>query len=195
MGDKQRCWSALNLGLGVGSTYSGTAGAWSGSTFYSTTGATSVVGTNGATFYITGVQLEAGSTATSFDRRPYGTELMLCQRYYEKSFDIGTAPANGSNSTSFSDGNGLYMGIATNRQSAGTSIRFAVAKRAQPTIAGYGNSSGQWAYIQPSGSSFSWSGSVFSPQRVGTGGFGCDQQVVDGAVVFVLGHWAASAEL
>jgi hypothetical protein len=71
----------VNFSLGTGSTFSGTAGAWSGSTLYSATGATSVVGTNGATFYITGVQLEKGSTATSFDYRPYGTELALCQRY------------------------------------------------------------------------------------------------------------------
>ena len=69
------------FGLGVGTTYSGTANAWAGSAYYSATGATSVVGTNGATFYITGVQLEKGSTATSFDYRPYGTELALCQRY------------------------------------------------------------------------------------------------------------------
>ena len=72
----------LNIGLGVGSTYAGTAGSWSASNLFSATGATSVVGTNGATFYITGVQLEVGSTATSFDYRPYGTELGLCQRYY-----------------------------------------------------------------------------------------------------------------
>jgi hypothetical protein len=72
----------ISFGLGVGSTFSGTAGSWSGSNFQSVTGATSVVGTNGATFYITGVQLEEGSTATSFDVRPYGTELDLCQRYY-----------------------------------------------------------------------------------------------------------------
>jgi len=72
----------LSIGLGVGSTYSGTAGAWSSSLFVGATGATNVAGTNGATFYITGVQLEVGSTATSFDYRPYGTELMLCQRYY-----------------------------------------------------------------------------------------------------------------
>ena len=72
----------LWLGLGVGSTYSGTAGAWAGSAYYSATGAVSVVGTASATFYITGVQLEKGSTATSFDYRPYGTELALCQRYY-----------------------------------------------------------------------------------------------------------------
>jgi hypothetical protein len=74
----------VNLGLGVGSTFSGTAGAWAGSDFDSATGATSVVGTSGATFYVTGVQLEKGSTATSFDLRPYGTELVLCQRYYQK---------------------------------------------------------------------------------------------------------------
>ena len=72
----------VGFGLGVGTTYSGTAGAWAGSTFASATGATSVVSTNGATFYITGVQLEVGFTATSFDYRPYGTELALCQRYY-----------------------------------------------------------------------------------------------------------------
>ena len=71
----------IRFGLGVGSTYSGTAGSWSGSTYFSATGATSVVGTNGATFYITGVQLETGSTATSFDYRPYGTEFNLCLRY------------------------------------------------------------------------------------------------------------------
>jgi hypothetical protein len=72
----------INFGLGAGSTYSGTAGAWTATNAYSATGAVSVVGTNGATFYITGVQLEVGSNATPFERRLYGTELMLCQRYY-----------------------------------------------------------------------------------------------------------------
>ena len=72
----------LNIGLGVGSTYSGTAGAWAAAGFNSATGAVSVVGTSGATFYITGVQLEKGSTATSFDYRDYGRELIMCQRYY-----------------------------------------------------------------------------------------------------------------
>jgi len=70
-------------GLGVGSTYSGTAGSWQSSNLLSATGATSVVGTNGATFYITGVQLEAGSVATPFEHRPYGQELALAQRYYQ----------------------------------------------------------------------------------------------------------------
>ena len=74
----------LYLGFGVGSTYSGTAGAWAGAEYYGATGATSVVGTNGATFYITGVQLEVGSTATPFERRMYGQELALCQRYCQR---------------------------------------------------------------------------------------------------------------
>jgi hypothetical protein len=73
----------VNFNLGAGSTWNGTANSWNSGNYVSTTGATSVVGTSGATFYITGVQLEKGSTATSFDYRPYGTELALCQRYYE----------------------------------------------------------------------------------------------------------------
>ena len=74
----------VHFGLGIGSTYSGTAGAWAAAERYSPTGAVSVVGTNGATFYITGVQLEVGSVATPFERRDYGRELILCQRYYQK---------------------------------------------------------------------------------------------------------------
>ena len=81
---------SVNFSIGSGSTYSGTAGSWSSSNYNSATGATSVVGTNGATFYITGVQLEAGSTATSFDYRPYGTELALCQRYYYRTIPVAT---------------------------------------------------------------------------------------------------------
>jgi len=74
----------LYLSIGAGSSVSTTAGSWQSGFYVSATGATSVVGTNGATFYITGVQLEKGSTATSFDYRPYGTELALCYRYYYK---------------------------------------------------------------------------------------------------------------
>jgi hypothetical protein len=73
----------LTFGLGVGSSYSGTAGAWATSYTASATGATSVVGTNGATWYITGVQLEEGTAASPFENRLYGTELQLCQRYYQ----------------------------------------------------------------------------------------------------------------
>jgi hypothetical protein len=69
--------------LGAGATFSGTANTWQSGYFLAPTGATSVVGTNGATFYVTGVQLERGSNATSFEFRDYGRELIMCQRYFE----------------------------------------------------------------------------------------------------------------
>jgi hypothetical protein len=85
----------INFGLGVGSSSSGTAGAWASSDFRSATGATSVVGTNGATFYITGVSLQKGTQATSFEYRQYGQELALCQRYYIRyGFPVNT-PSDG----------------------------------------------------------------------------------------------------
>jgi hypothetical protein len=87
-GDTSGTWLTTNgvgiqviFGLGSGTTRSGTAGAWAATNYSNATGATSVVGTNGATFYITGVQLEKGSTATPFEFRSIGTELGLCQRY------------------------------------------------------------------------------------------------------------------
>jgi len=74
----------VHWSLGTGSTLSTTAGSWATGEYYAPTGATSVVGTNGATFYITGVQLEVGSSATGYEYRQYGTEFALCQRYYEQ---------------------------------------------------------------------------------------------------------------
>ena len=87
-GDTSGTWATGNgiglhvqFSLGVGSTFSTTAGSWQAGNFFGLSTAVNVVSTNGATFYITGVQLEKGSTATSFDVRPYTTELQLCQRY------------------------------------------------------------------------------------------------------------------
>ena len=87
-GDTSGTWAtnntagvALRFSLGTGSTYLTTAGSWGATTYVGVTGQTNVVGTLSATWQITGVQLEKGSTATSFDYRPYGTELALCQRY------------------------------------------------------------------------------------------------------------------
>jgi hypothetical protein len=112
--------------LGSGASVSTTAGAWAAGFYASVTGAVSVVGTNGATLYITGVQLEKGSTATSFDYRPYGTELALCQRYF----------------TTFL-GNSVYsragFGVGNSTTSASIGFVQPVAMRTGPTIAYSGN--------------------------------------------------------
>jgi len=127
-GDTTGTWLTTNgdgievhFGLGVGSTYSGSANTWAGSFYLAPTGATSVVGTSGATFYITGVQLEKGTQATSFDFRSYGTELALCQRYYE----VGTGYQSVRN-PSIADNNPFTTLVGTG---------FQVSKRATPTMA------------------------------------------------------------
>ena len=76
----------VSFSMGSGSTQTGTPNVWnhSSSYYYGATGQTQLYANSGATWYVTGVQLEKGSTATSFDYRPYGTELALCQRYYIK---------------------------------------------------------------------------------------------------------------
>jgi hypothetical protein len=97
-GDTSGTWLTTNgagirvdFSLATGSVYSGTAGAWVGAERYSATGAVTFGSATSQTFYITGVQLEVGSTATSFDYRPYTTELQLCQRYFQTyGYGIGT---------------------------------------------------------------------------------------------------------
>jgi hypothetical protein len=120
-GDTTGTWTTDNtaglnirFGLGSGATFSGTASAWAAGNFVQPTSTVSVVGTNGATFYITGVQLEKGSTATSFDYRPYGTELALCQRYYEVASQ--------------------FVGKATGASTAEGSLTLLVQKRATPSL-------------------------------------------------------------
>ena len=82
--------------LGTGSTLQGTAGSWSANTYWAGTGSTNIVSTSGATFYITGVQLEVGSSATGFEYRQYGQELALCQRYALPVFGSFTGFSNGT---------------------------------------------------------------------------------------------------
>jgi len=95
-GDTTGTWGKTNGGgltagfnLGAGTTYQATAGAWGSAFVQATSGTTQWISNAGATFYITGVQLEKGSTATSFDYRPYSTELQLAQRYYQRYSYVG----------------------------------------------------------------------------------------------------------
>lgn len=127
----------LYLSLGAGASYTGTAGAWAAAGYTNATGATNVIATASATWRVTGVQLEIGTSATPFERRPYGQELINCQRYYEKSYDYsvvpGTATGIGAVFTSGSNG-----GVTTSYLYS--SYEYKVTKRGTPTNTYYDQS-------------------------------------------------------
>jgi hypothetical protein len=156
-GDTTGSWNTTNgqgvgvvFDLGVGSTFEGTAGAWANSNLYGTTGATSVVGTNNATWYITGVQLEKGTQATPFEHRPYGTELFLCQRYFE-SVGIYDYPEAGT----------YYAGWKYLPE-----IKYLVQKRATPTA----TTVYQSGWPNGAGGGFSVNAGTHSVQVIGQSG-------------------------
>ena len=135
-GDTSGTWLKNNMigmmlfwSLGTGSSLNGTAGAWAGTNYTGVAGQTNLIGTNGATFYITGVQLEVGSVATPFEHRSYGEELALCQRYFINFGDLRLL-AVGSRTA---DTGGIRA----------QSMLFPCAMRTQPSASyndGYGNS-------------------------------------------------------
>jgi hypothetical protein len=115
----------LIFSLGCGSTYKAVSNdSWNAGSKLGAIGETDLIATTGATFYITGVQLEAGSVATPFEHRQYGQELALCQRYYE-------IFKNSSGSTQ-----NLYLGYQIGSGNAWVNAPFVyqVTKRATPTI-------------------------------------------------------------
>jgi len=173
----------VNFGLGVGATYSGTANAWAAADYRSATSATSVVAANLRTFYITGVQLEKGSTATSFDYRPYGTELALCQRYYSTTY------------ASSLNNNIIWNAGWANSTLAGVA-QFKVSMRTAPTITVRATSSDANGTVRVS-STGAVVGTTLVAVNVGTEAFG----FVNGSgSVFTVGayydfQYTASAEL
>lgn len=138
-GDTSGTWDKTNgagmyctWDLGSGSNRNATANTWSGGNYWRASGSTNLIATNGATLYITGVQLEVGSQATSFDYRQYGTELALCHRYY---FDTASTTNGGSGSGLL----GAFMFKAFNANEAAGRNSFPAPMRTSPTITCFDN--------------------------------------------------------
>jgi hypothetical protein len=192
-GDTSGTWGATNgtgicvapITLNCGATYQGTAGTWIAGDARGTSGSTYLATNNsGAVFNITGVQLEVGSTATSFDYRPYGTELALCQRYFQKSFSQSTAPANGSNDSSFQwSSGGAYNAITS---------QLKVTMRATPTNTFYNPRVGGTAgYCTDQTSDYTVRNSNWNDSFVGIDTY--PQGTLTNKTLYVM--WTSSAEL
>jgi hypothetical protein len=123
----------LHFNFAVGSTYQTTLGSWSSGRTYTDATTPQFATTAGATINITGVQLEAGSVATPFERRQYGQELALCQRYCQV----------------YGSGNGyerLGMAMGVTSISVNVNIYLPVTMRATPSV----SSTGSWAWYNGS---------------------------------------------
>ena len=184
----------VQFSLGMGSTLSNTAGSWYSGNYRAPTGSVSVVGTNGATFYITGVQLEKGSTATSFDYRPYTTELQLCQRYYAKSFNASSAPSVGNVTYNCSVNNGNTAVDSYTR----ASFAFPIVMRSAPTVVTYsGSNTGQVRYLRNTGATVDGATGGITPVNETTFVFNGSYAGAgsNGDIRSVLFDYTASAEL
>jgi hypothetical protein len=142
-GDTSGTWLTDNgigiriyIDLGAGANFRTTAGSWANAGYIGATSAVNLISTVSATWYITGVQLEVGNAATEFERRPFGQELILCQRYYATSIETGKIVTDFA--TLNTSGVGGIVGYSTG---AGgdmfQNLSFPVAMRANPTLTVY----------------------------------------------------------
>jgi len=203
-GDTSGTWLTDNqIGLGVqfctggGTDANGTAGSW-GSTYKPRTSAcVDLNATLNATWQITGVQLEAGSVATPFERRSYGQELALCQRYYAKSYQIDTVPGTVTRTGGIQLGS--YSNTATSMNN-GVGFRFPVVMRISPTTTGYdpdaANTTGQgrWDAAGVAATQGALTLGVIGDAGVGSVTIATTGRTA-GDGLTVLFHYTASAEL
>jgi hypothetical protein len=124
----------VSFALGNGPDRLGPPGAWVSDNNLGATGQVQLVETAGATWQITGVQLEVGTVATPFERRPFGMELALCQRYFYKTYNTDVAVGT-------STGVGMMyletLADGTLSRLKSFNPRLPVTMRANPTVSAY----------------------------------------------------------
>ena len=140
--------------------------------------------------YVTDVQCEIGTIATPFERRSMADELVRCQRYYEKSYAIDTAPA-----TNTVTGAHFLSGASDNFGNLSGMLRFTVVMRTNPTFTFY-NTAG-------SSSAWDWNRAGTTGTATPVANYNTSQAtfltvgVVAGNIAgtYGYGHWIANAEL
>ncbi len=185
---------SLNFDLGSGANFRGSANAWASANLVGVTGAVSVVGTNGATFNVTGVKLETGNVATSFNRQSLARSLADCQRYYEKSYNDSVTPGTVTGSGQFLCYVTNLPGTVTVAIGGGSFVPFKVSKRSAPTIHFYSPTTGAIDKIRDQNSG----GADITVNGTTIGSNGIQWNTAGAFVVNVLnmvGHWTADAEL
>jgi len=139
-------------------------------------------------WYITGVQLEAGTTASDFEFLPFAANLTRCQRYFQKSYDVNVNPA-----TSTSVGEQTIGGGSDNGGNISTMLTQHGEMRAAPTIVGYaGTTSGVWG-VNRNGASGT---GTFNSHRHGQHSTSAYANIGAGWTVgWITGHFTMSSEL
>jgi hypothetical protein len=182
-------WFGLGLG-GYGTSQTGTAGTWGGSSNQVASGTSPIYANAGNYIEFTGVQLEKGTVATGFEFRPYATELALCQRYWEQSYAQGTAVGT-------STGTGLVYvsGTSDNSLNLGAYVKYAVPKRVSvsPTLYTQAGTSGTVGYSKGTNINGSNTASIGYQSEFSFFGY-CNigATYTGGQILF---HWTANAEL
>jgi hypothetical protein len=113
--------------LQIGSTFTTSPNAWTSSFYYGANGCVNLLNNNGATWYMTGLQLEVGSSATGFEYVNYQTSLANCQRYYYVHNGTFVNPSSSVITP---------VGIASQESStlAITAVPFKINMRSAPTL-------------------------------------------------------------
>jgi hypothetical protein len=180
----------VQFDLGTGSNYLGPPNAWGAANYVGSTGCVSLVGTNGAYLAFTGVKLEVGTVATPYNRQSIAKSLADCQRYFERSYDLGVVTGTATGNGSFL----LYIaGLVAQANPLSTYISYKVQKRAAPTVTIYSPQTGASGKLYSANATADVNAVLFAAGTFGISVYGTEG--VAAASVNLRGQWTSLAEL
>ena len=193
----------INFDIGSGSNFKASPGTWTAAPNFSTSDSVDIVATNGATWYITGIQLESGNLATPFEHRSFSEELALCERYFQTNFPLFVPPQNGyynANSGLAAGFNGAVCFSSNNLRSPW--VMFNQKMNHQPDVtlfaASDADTNNKWAVYDHTGgwssgssNSIDYFGNQGFGVRFGSGGISADI----GEAYLYRGMWTSDAEM